>query len=204
MPQTSDAFRQYEVNNKNYQNIFDRGIQNLDINRKHQRINEIASSITGSVASSVVGAKMGGVAGGVIGGVLGAAAGMADFALAEAQYKENKDYQTDLYNFNLGNVKAMPDSLTKTSALTNNHKIVPVLEYYSCTDKEKEALRNKLKYNGMTVMAIGQLKDYLLPNETFVKGQLIRIDAAEDNHMATTIFNELQKGVFVAPIISEE
>lgn len=203
LPQTSDAFTEYEVTNKNYQNIFDRGIQNLEFNRKYQRIGEVASAFTGSVGTATVGFMAGGAPGAIAGGIAGLGAGLADVGISEALYKENKDYQTDLYNFNLGNVKAMPDSLTKTSALTINNKIVPILEYYSCTEKEKEALRNKLKYNGMTVMAIGQLKDYLLPNETFVKGQLIRIDAAEDNHMATAIFNELQKGVFVAPIISE-
>ena len=203
LPQISDAFTEYEVTNKNYQNIFDRGIQNLEFNRKYQRIGEVASAFTGSVGTATVGFMAGGAPGAIAGGIAGLGAGLADVGISEALYKENKDYQTDLYNFNLGNVKAMPDSLTKTSALTINNKIVPILEYYSCTEKEKEALRNKLKYNGMTVMAIGQLKDYLLPNETFVKGQLIRIDAAEDNHMATAIFNELQKGVFVAPIISE-
>lgn len=196
LPQTSDAFKQYEITNKNYQNIFDRGIQNLEYNRKFQRANEIASAFTGSVGTSTVGFMAGGAAGAVVGGVLGLGAGIADAAMSEAMYKENKNYQTDLYNYNLGNIKAQPDSLTKSSALTINHKIVPVLEYYSCTEKEKEALRNKLKYNGMTVMAIGQLKDYLLPEETFVQGQIIRIDAAEDAHTANIIYNELKKGIF--------
>lgn len=200
LPQTSSAFEQYEINNKNYQNIFDRGIQNLEVNRKYQRITDITGAIGGSVQTSAMGFMAGGGWGAAAGGVAGLAAGVADSYMAEAMYKENKDYQTDLYNYNLGNIKAQPDSLTKSSALTINNKIVPILEYYSCTDKEKEALRNKLKYNGMTIMAIGQLKDYLLPEETFVQGQIIRIDAAEDNHMANAIYNELKKGVFTTAV----
>lgn len=200
LPQTSDAFTQYEINNKNYQNIFDRGIQNLEVNRKYQRIQEGIGAFAGSVQTSAMGFMIGGGAGATAGGVAGLGAGIADAAMSEAQYKENKAYQTDLYNYNLGNIKAQPDSITKSSALTINNKIVPILEHYSCTEKEKEVLRNKLKYNGMTVMAIGQLKDYLLPEETFVQGQIIRIDAAEDTHMANVIYNELKKGVYTTAV----
>lgn len=196
LPQVSDAFKQYEINNKNYQNIFDRGIQNLDVNRKYQRINDYVGAVAGSVGTSASGFMVGGGWGAAAGGVLGLGAGLADAAINESLYKETKDYQTDLYNYNLGNIKAMPDSLTKSSALTINNKIVPILERYSATELEKKMLKNKLQFNGMTVMAIGQLKDYLLPERSYVQGQLIRIENAEDNHVATALYNEVLKGIF--------
>lgn len=204
LPQVSDAFKQYEINNKNYQNIFDRGIQNLDYNRKYERINDYVGAVAGSVQASAMGFAIGGGWGAAAGGAASLAAGLGDAAINEALYKENKDYQTDLYNFNLGNVKAMPDSLTKASALTINNKVVPVLERYTCTEFEKKALQNKLKFNGMTVMAIGSLIDYLTPFEQYVQGQIIRIDNIEDNHIATAIYNEIKKGIFTSYTKSED
>lgn len=196
LPQVSDAFNQYEINNKNYQNIFDRGIQNLDVNRKYQRINDYVGAVAGSAQGALYGGMLGGGWGAVAGGSVSLAAGLGDVAINEAMYKEAKDYQTDLYNYNLGNIKAMPDSLTKSSALTINNKTVPILERYSATELEKKMLKNKLQFNGMTVMAIGQLKDYLLPEQSYVQGQLIRIENAEDNHIATALYNEVLKGIF--------
>lgn len=196
LPQVSDAFTQYEINNKNYQNIFDRGVQNLDVNRKYQRINDYVGAVAGSVQASAMGFAVGGGWGAAAGGVSSLAAGLGDAAINESMYKEAKDYQTDLYNYNLGNIKAMPDSLTKSSALTINNKTVPILERYSATELEKKMLKNKLQFNGMTVMAIGQLKDYLLPEQSYVQGQLIRIENAEDNHIATALYNEVLKGIF--------
>lgn len=60
LPQVSDAFRQYEINNKNYQNIFDRGIQNLDTNRKYQRINDYVGAVAGSAQGALYGGMLGG------------------------------------------------------------------------------------------------------------------------------------------------
>lgn len=194
----SDAFKQYEINNKNYQNIFDRGIQNLDVNRKYDRINEAAQGVVGTVQGAAMGAVLGGGVGAAAGGITSAIGGVADFAISESKFKEQKSYQTDLYKYNLGNIKAMPDSLTKASALTITNKIVPFVEHYTCTDKEKEALRNKLTYNGMTVMTIDNLKNYLGANDlNYLQGQLIRIENAEDPHVANAIYDEIKKGIFM-------
>lgn len=52
---TVDAFAQYEINNKNYQNIFDRQIKNMDINRKYQVGEEVIGAISGVAQGAAVG-----------------------------------------------------------------------------------------------------------------------------------------------------
>ena len=54
-----------------------------------------------------------------------------------------------------------------------------------------------MKYNGMTIMKIGKLNDYLLGEDNFYKGQLIRLNIKVDSHMAYEIYNELNKGVYL-------
>lgn len=195
----SDAFRQYEINNKNYQNIFDRQIKNLDVQRRYQLVNETANAITGTAQGAVLGGVAGGVGGAIAGGVASAIGGVADIGISQALYKENKSYQTDLFNYNLQNVRALPDSLSKISSITYNNKLYPFVEYYTCTEEEKDALRLKLKYNGMTVMKIGRIKNYIYPGEqNFIQGQIIRIENLnEEDHVARMIYEEIKKGVFL-------
>lgn len=195
----SDAFRQYEINNKNYQNVFDRQIKNLDIQRRFQLIGETANAITGTAQGAMLGGMAGGVAGAVAGGIASAVGGAADIGISQALYKENKSYQTDLYNYNLQNVQALPDSLTKNSSITYNNKVFPFVELYTCTDEERDALELKLKYNGMTIMKIGTISDYIIPGEEiFIQGQIIRIfNLREDDHIAKCIYEEIKKGVFL-------
>lgn len=86
--------------------------------------------------------------------------------------------------------------MTKSSPLSYNNKIWPTLEFFSCTDTEKEVLNNKIKYDGMTVMAIGTLTDYMTTGG-YLKGKLIRIpDLMDDYHIADEIYKEVEKGFY--------
>ena len=113
--------------------------------------------------------------------------------------EENRQYAIDMYGYNLQNIQAVPTSLTKTSALTYNTRVWPFIEYYTCTEAERKALKDKIKYNGMTIMKVGQLSDYTLGEDNFYKGQLIRLPeyVKIDGHMAFEIYNELNKGVYL-------
>ena len=101
---------------------------------------------------------------------------------------------------NLENIQARPNGLAKTSAFTNNNKIYPFIEVYSATDTEKEALRSKILYNGMTVGVIGKIPDYIgskvgSESHHYVKGQLIKIDVSDDYHTCQAINNEINMGI---------
>ena len=189
--------------------MFDRQIKNMDvqndINRQGALAQAILSPITGLASGAAGGAQLpgslGGIGGAIAGGVVGAVGGgitaALDYKNTIRMMEENRQYKIDMYGYNLQNIQAIPTSLTKTSALTYNTRVWPFIEYYTCTDAEKTALRDKMKYNGMTIMKIGKLNDYLLGEDKFYKGQLIRLNIKVDSHMAYEIYNELNKGVYL-------
>ena len=180
---------------------------NMDIQQGIQRQEAMWGMIAGSLQGGASGAMMGSVIGGGIGMGVGAAtgtilsagAGIADYKNMQKLQKEQKSYATDMYNYNLGNIKATPNTLTKTSAFTILNKLVPFLEYYTCTDDEKQAFINKLSYNGMSIGVIGTVGTYInnnYKNHKYIQGTIIHIDLPnEETHMANTINDELMKGI---------
>lgn len=208
LPQVNNAWADYQLNNKNYQQMFDREIQNMEVQRKYQRIQQIAGMDMGVGAGIGAGAMAGSMfspgnskgmgIGGIVGGALSLVGGAIDYALSEKLYNENLDYKKDMFGYQLGNIKALPSSLAKTSALTANNKLFPFVEFYSCTDEEVQALKDKLKYNGYSIGRIGKMLDYLQSEPSYIKGQIIRIEGvADDFHGLKAISDELYKGVFV-------
>lgn len=199
----NDQWRQYEIQNKNYQNIFDRQIQNLDTNYAINKQEAIAQNIsgtlqgisTGGIIGSALGGKAGSIAGYALGGAASALGGIADINNINKRYQEQRSYAINNYHMQLDNIKALPNSITRTSAITANNKKVPFIEYYTCTTVEKNAFSNKLKYDGMTIGVIATLKDY---NGGWVKGQLIRLeDIIKDSNTANMIYEEINKGVYL-------
>lgn len=209
--QTADSWQQYQINNKNYQVMFDRQIENMEVNNAIQRKMEKWNVATGAIQGITTGAMAGGMtgnpyaaaAGAVIGGSTSLAGGIADIRLNEQLRAEALDYTKDQYGYQLQNIKAMPLSLTKVGAATIDYKMWPFVEYFSCTEVEKQALRDKLTWNGMTIGRIGRVADFLNPeaeNGTFVQAKPIRLEAAElekDSHFLDVISIELQTGVYI-------
>ena len=207
MPRVTDAWTQYQLNNKNYEDIFNRQMVNMDVQQGIQRQEAIAGMVAGSLQGGASGAMMGSVIGGGIGMGVGAAlgttaslaAGIADLSNMKKLQSEQKSYATDMYNYNLGNIKATPNTLTKTSAFTILNKLVPFLEYYTCTDDEKQAFINKLSYNGMSIGVIGTVRNYIdniYNNHKYIQGSIIHIDLDnEEAHMRNAINDELMRGV---------
>ena len=205
LPQLSNAWANYQLQNKTYQEMFDRQIKNMDvqndINKQNAIAQLIASPVTGGASGAAAFGQFAGMQGVIAGAVGGAVGGLATSALDLRNnlrmMEENRQYAIDMYGYNLQNIQAIPTSLTKTSALTYNTRVWPFIEYYTCTDVERSALKDKMKYNGMTIMKIGKLTDYTLGEDKFYKGQLIRLNINVDSHMAYEIYNELNKGVYL-------
>lgn len=204
--QLTNTWATYKLQNSTYQEMFDREIKHMDVENSIQEqqgwFQAVTGVIGGGVAGGVAGAK-GGVAGAIAGAVIGTGASYTGAVMdIQNMYKmqyENKDYKTDMYNYSLRNMQAIPSGLSKTSAFVYNTRIWPFLEVFTCTETEREAMKDKLTYDGMTIMAIGKLMDYLDPEEKhFWRGQVIRIpDLTDDSHMAEEIFSELSKGVYL-------
>lgn len=198
LTQISDAWATYQRQNVNYDKQFNRQIQNMEINNNIQMLQAEAQAILGTSGGVLGGFMAGGIGGAVAGGVSSAIGGAMDVGLLAASQAEAIDYTKDQFGYSLGNIKALPDSLTKVSAFNNNNKIFPVIEYYTCTDEEKQALENKMKYNGMTVMRIGTIREFLKSEKSYIKGKLIRLENFnEDFHYVNELANEFNKGVFI-------
>lgn len=212
IPMLSDAMINYELQNRNYQAIFNRDLQSLDVNQRIAReqldfqglVGTITGGFTGSAAGLSTGMKTGNpyvaagmaIAGGIAGNVLPAVGWAKDKEWLQQQQYDARDNMIDKFNYSIGNIKALPQSMTKSTPLSYNNKVWPILEYFSCTDTEKDVLKNKLKYNGMTVMAIGQLKDYLAVGG-YLQGKMIRLeDIKDDSHIANAIYEEVAKGFY--------
>ena len=207
LPQLSNEWANYQLQNKTYQEMFDRQIKNMDVQNDVKRQGALAQAIlaplTGGAAGAAIGSKTnvfgGTVADAAIGAIGGGVTAGIDYANTVRMMEENRQYAIDMYGYNLQNIQAVPTSLTKTSALTYNTRVWPFIEYYTCTEAERKALKDKIKYNGMTIMKVGQLSDYTLGEDNFYKGQLIRLPeyVKIDGHMAFEIYNELNKGVYL-------
>lgn len=213
----NDAWVQYEINNKSYADAFDRQVANMTntyaIQREQQRIAGninawtagISGATTGAMAGSLVpgvGTAVGvgaGLVAGVGAGLLSSYGANKDLEFADALQKEAMSYTKDMYAYNLQNIQALPYTLGRVSAYSINNKIFPFLEFYGATDKEVEALRNKIIYHGMTIGAIDTISNYIQTDtKSFISAQVIRLDdIGEDYHCASAIANEIHKGVYI-------
>lgn len=207
LPLISDPFVNYELNNRNYQTIFNREIQNLDVNQRIQREQQMLTAWAGIVGGGIQGAATGfkstggspwgAAVGAAVGAGLGATGGILDYGWLAQSQEEARDFKIDNYNLHLGNVKALPQSMTKATPLSYNNKVWPIFEEFSCTDKEKDLLRLKLTYDGMTINAIGSLTDYAVSG-SWVKGRLIRQQGINDDfHVADELYKEVNKGFYL-------
>ena len=199
----SDAWKNFVLNNKNYNAIWSREIENLDkihdIQVQQQRIGAWASALSKGV---IVGSNVNAGAG-IGAGLLSGIAGEADIRLGEQVYQENKAYKSDIRDYQLDNIKSLPYSIAKTTAYTKNNQLFPVLEKYSCTDEEKQVVADEIINYSMTVGAIGSPADYVnnswsyrgRESRGYFKGQLIKIDL-NDTHLTDAIAGELARGVY--------
>lgn len=203
----SDAWVQYQIQNKNYDNIFNRQIQNMDVKRKYQRVEQAASGVANALGTgAAIGITTMNPAAGIAAGTASAAAGGADFAIQEALFREQKAYASDMHEYQLDNIKALPDSIAKTTAYTKNNKIFPTLEYYSCTEKEMETVARIIANTGMTVGVIDLPINYIcnswsygeIEDRGFIRADIIKVSGIEDDtHLATELSKELSKGVYL-------
>lgn len=215
LSQVSDAFTEYALQNKNYQEVFDRQIQNMDVNNSIARTEAVWGAVAGgvkgtaggAVAGGMVGGVPGAIVGGVVGGVTSAIGGAIDYELLKQRQEEARDFAIDMYGYNLANVKAIPYSLTKVGAMNGNNKLFPFVETYYATDEEFAAFAKKVKADGMTIMAVGTMNELCIANPAITgekrmfKGQIIRFDDESnplkaDADVADAINSELMKGVY--------
>lgn len=205
LPILNNSWSTYQLNNKYYQQIFDRNIESQEYNNKWALANDVvgaASGVgTGAAAGAAVGTMIapgiGTAIGAAVGGIASAAGGIMDVISGNATRNQELARQKDVFGMELGTIKARAQSLTRGNIYNINNKYFPYIEYYTCTDKELEALDNKLKYNGMTIGVIGKIKDYIDNSAewSYIQGTVIDIDIYDDTHTAEAIDQLLKGGI---------
>lgn len=203
----SNAWENYVVNNKNYNEIFDRSIQNLEVNRKAERYEQATNALSNVISTGVdVGLKTGNVYAGIGAGVLTGVGEAVDYQVSEMLYKEKISYAKDLQSLQLGNIQAMPNSIAKTTAYVEINKIFPLIEYYTCTNEEKQAFANLIINYSMSVGVVDTPSNYFensweylgMKDRGFISLELIEInDVDEDDNVITELAKELRLGVYL-------
>lgn len=211
LPIITSAWVSYQQNNKQYQNIFDRQIKNIEFTQEQQRIQERWNAATGAVSGGIQGAQMGAAAGpwgAVAGAVIGAGASLAGASLDqyynELARREAIGYTKDVHRLNLQSIEAQPDSLARTTAFNAINKVFPILEYFTCTDEEKNAIAKSISENSMragfvtTIAEIAQNRWAFgdLEDRGYIAGKLIRASINEDPHYLTALNAELLTGFY--------
>lgn len=223
LPTLGDSWEQYQINNKSYEAAFQSQITNMEtvynIQKEQQKTaagwQAVSAGFSGAGSGAMIGSTIhpagaaAGIATGLAAGALSYMGAQQDLAYAERLHDQSVSYAKEQQQLALQNIKALPYSLNKVSAYDKNNKFFPFLEYYTCSDEEKNALRQKLKYNSMTIGAMGTVREYLRSEPTFIQGQLVRMtdytdeetgithSLHHDYHLITAIAAELHKGIYI-------
>ena len=209
MTQIQDQFINYQLQNKNYNLIFDRQMQSMDLKHKIGNEEDIWNVVTGTIGGAAGGLTGGALAGGGIGASIGAtvggaaalAGGLRDISLNKKLRADEADSARTIQSLSIGNIQAMPDTLTKVTAQNQNNKLFPFIEIYRATQIELDAFVNYIKWNGMTVGIVDQLNKWYNPSEeastNYIEADIIRLDIPDDSHIVSEIANELRKGVYI-------
>lgn len=204
----TDKWQEYQIQNKNYNEIFNRQIQSLDLQQSIAKRQDIFGAVAGSLSGAMSGATTGALAGGLHGAIAGGVAGLGMSAVGgvmdiidnQKLRDDARSSQFDMFNYQLGNIKALPNTLTKVSTYNINNKIYPFYEIYEATSEEIDALRQQLKWRGYNLGIIGQLSDFQVEGKYF-KGKLIRLEenpnvSLGDDHLLENYNSELQQGIY--------
>ena len=209
MTQIQDQFINYQLQNKNYNLIFDRQMQSMDLKHKVGNEEDIWNVVTGTISGAaggltggaLVGGGVGAGIGAAVGGVSALAGGLRDISLNKKLRADEADSARTIQSLSIGNIQAMPDTLTKVTAQNQNNKLFPFIEIYRATQIELDAFVNYIKWNGMTVGIVDQLNKWYNPSEeastNYIEADIIRLDIPDDSHIVSEIANELRKGVYI-------
>lgn len=199
MPQINDQWKAYQINNKNYQNMFNRQIESLDLQQKWAQRQDIATAITGTLTGVAAGSVVGGGVGAGIMGTLSAAGGVLDIYANKQLRADQRSAAIDQHNMQLQNIQALPYGITKIGNFNVEQPKVPYLEIYSCEDTETENLSNYLQLRSYTINRYGKITDYCKPNDTtWIQATAIKFDGiSDDAHFAAALADELKQGIYI-------
>lgn len=207
LPQISDAWKTYQIQNKNYQVMFDRQIESMDKQQTVGLISDITGVVSGTVggvaggalSGSMIGGPAGAIAGGVAGGAASLVGGVADIGINAYLRADQREAAIQQHNWQLQNIKALPHSVTKVNSFNGEQPKLPYLEIYSCTANETDNLKKYLALRSYSINRYGRLVDYIkATGRTFLKGMIVRLaEVDDDSHYLAAIADEVNQGFYI-------
>lgn len=202
LPINSNAWTDYSYRNKNYQNTFNREIQSMELSNKIQKKADIVNATANTINAGLQGMIGAGNPLGSLAAIPAGFGGAMDVKYKEMLRNDQIDKTKTLFNYNLQNIQALPNSTSKSNPYNIDNKYVPYLEKYTCSDVEREAFKLKMKYDGMTIMRTGTLRYFLNykdeVEESYIKGAIIRFpNLSEDYNYAKELSNEVGQGFYL-------
>lgn len=102
------------------------------------------------------------------------------------------DYQREQFNYQLGNIQALPENLEKVSGLFQTNNWIPYLEIYEPTKDEQEYYN---KYLDMYGVNVGMMVNLRTKQFDYLQGTVIRYNAPITNEEYTELCSQLARGV---------
>ena len=150
MAMANDKWAEYQAQNKNFKAQFDRDIQTMQMNQAANVINRIGS-----------GAATGAALGGAYGAALGTAAGAISAGIGLITDQYNIETAKKEFVWNIQNMQAAPRTLRQIDAQNPNFRYYPYIEFYKCTDDEKNRFRDYIRHHGSKINSEGLFTDFL-------------------------------------------
>ena len=199
LPQISDSWEAYQIQNKNYQAMFNRQIESLDLQQSIGKAQDIVGAITGTIGATVGGAVFGGGAGAAVMGIASAAGGAADVITNSMLRADQREATIQQHNWKLQNIQALPYSVTRVNNFNVDSNYVPYLEVYSCDDHEVDNFIKYLDLRSYSINRYGKLYDYVkATGRTFLKGIIVKLSGVnDDSHYIASIADEVNQGFYI-------
>lgn len=225
LDQVSSAWNQYKWQNKNYELIFNRQIATMDVEMTYaqrtasqQKVTDAMSTVTGTLkgigSGAYIGNKVGKGYGAIAGAVIGGSTALANGIINQVYNQENAGTESFIrslnrqnaiaqYQYQIANIKARGDTITKISTFNPNNKIYPVLESYECTYQEKSQLAESIKWSGLSLEMIGTPSQFVATAGCFISATPLRLDSPtlytgmNIPTITNAITQELEAGVYL-------
>lgn len=211
---SSNAFQQYQRENSNYQNIFNKQQEYLKKQHQVELVNDITSAIINTASASAMGGIAGAAAADVsilgtkVGSTAGAAAGaisagaIVGGAMSNQTYFNHKmrqyeyNLQEEMFTMEIGTIKNLPNQINRISSFNEiiSREFSYFIEVYECSDFEKKLVDDYINKFSYSLGVVDYYRKYL-KNGWFVKGNLLSSTFVPILHNVAT--NELLGGIYL-------
>lgn len=211
-----DKWIDYKYMNQNYINSFNRQIESLELNNYYARESdrlalERSDNEAMALARETTGSKWG-MFDKLLLGIPSLVGGYAsnvreqyneavklDTTANEILRQDNIALQKEIFNNNLGNIKSISPTLNKVDTFDIMNKYSIIVEYYECSEIEKQYIMDYYEHNGAVIGMIGTFEQYW---GLVVSGQIIQSNSYTQEELKE-LNNRLKGGIYTGVTVNQ-